>query len=94
MWLEREGMKILLPYLNHPHEGYKGLLSPTLTLILDNELIYVDLSCPWANIIKLNMGTWCMAHHRRMPEAGVCELCVTTVVRYTQEGQADTLSSV
>lgn len=73
---------------------HKDLLSPSLMHTLDNKLIYVGLSCPLAchNIIKF--GHWQTAHHGRTPEDSVCELCVTALVRYTQEGQEDIWSPV
>lgn len=79
------------PCQAHKH---KGLLSPTLTLIHDNEFIYVGLSCPSAWRNKIKFGHQQTAHHGRTPEDSVCELRVAALVRYTQEGQEDIWSLV
>lgn len=37
---------------------HKGLLSPSLMLIFDNEFMYVSLSCPSAWCNKITFGHW------------------------------------
>lgn len=61
---------------------------------LDTEFMYVSLSCPPARCNKIRFGHRQAAHRGRMPEDSVCGLCVTALVRYTQEGQVDIWSPV
>lgn len=87
--MQRQERKTLLTYIiapDRPANTKPYLLSPSLTLILDNKfIIYAGLSCPSAWCNKIMFGHWQTAHHGRTPEVSVCELCVAALVRHTQD---------